>query len=656
MSTIRSSTQIALPNAARASSNGQAHEFIFSPPKAGVNEPVRSRRVWQGVVVIMAAVFIWACYNFVQHGSSYSSKSLMAVIGLLGVCLAATGAAAGAAVGAALWNRNAAVESARLAEVNARLLRERDLLRTIIDNLPDSIYAKDRHGRFVFNNPEHAKNLGVASSADLRGKSDFDFHPRELADQYFADEQKIIATGQSVINQEQLKSRYGDTSGNKRWSIASKVIWRDPGGEILGTVGLTRDIHEFKLMEEALRQSEKKLREVMRRTRCILNFGEVEAPDGWQQHALDAVTPFRWNFPVQNVEGAQEVFALNLPGGKSYQQAWTESRHRDDFAQMNKNSGAALLNNLPFYRNEFRCTDRHGVEHWMQQSVTVEKLAENRWQIFGITTDITELKHHETALRDSEEKLRQFTSQLERSNRELQDFAYVASHDLQEPLRKIVVFGERLKEKCATTLEAEPRDYVERMQKAAARMQTLINDLLTFSRVTTKAAGFSPVNLAEIARDVLDDLEGRIEQVKGRVELGELPVIDAEGLQMRQLIQNLIGNALKFRKPDETPVVKVSARKIIADTGREMCELTVSDNGIGFDEKYLDRIFNVFQRLHSRNEYEGTGMGLAIVRKIAQYHGGDITAKSQPGHGAAFIVTIPVAHPKNGNHQPSEKS
>jgi PAS domain S-box-containing protein len=506
MNTIRSSSHLALPVAARASADGQGAEFIFPPPKSGVANLTMTQLLWLAVVVSMAAGFVWACWNFSQGGSNYSAKSLMAVIGMLGISLAATGVAAGAA----LWNRHAAAEGARLAEANARLLQERDLLRAIINNLPDNIYAKDKQGRFVFNNPAHAKSLGASSPAELKGKSDFDFHPRELAEQFFADEQKIIATGESVINQEQLKSRHNDPSGNKRWSIASKVIWRDSGGEVLGTVGLTRDIHEFKMTQEALHQSE--------------------------------------------------------------------------------------------------------------------------------------------------EKLRQFSAQLERSNRELQDFAYVASHDLQEPLRKIIVFGERLKEKCGAALDAEPRDYVERMQRAATRMQTLINDLLTFSRVTTKANPFVAVNLAEIARDVLDDLEGRIEQVNGRVEVGELPVIDADGLQMRQLIQNLVGNALKFRKPDELPVVKVAARKIPGETGREMCELTVSDNGIGFDEKYLDRIFNVFQRLHSRNEYEGTGMGLAIVRKIAQYHGGDITAKSRPGHGAAFIVTLPATHPRNENNQPTDKS
>ena len=266
----------------------------------------------------------------------------------------------------------------------------------------------------------------------------------------------------------------------------------------------------------------------------------------------------------------------------------------------------------------------------------------------GVKRDITQQNRAEEALRKSNEKLRQFATQLERSNRELQDFAYVTSHYLQEPLRKIVVFGEQLKESNAGKFGPESLDYLDRMQEAAARMQTLINDLLAFSRIITKAQPFTPVNLAEVASDVVEDLEGRIEQVKGRVEVGTLPVIEAEPLQMRQLLQNLIGNALKFRRPDEPPVVKVGAQ-IIPDPDtpeKQLCRLTVSDNCIGFDEKYLDRIFNVFQRLHNRNEYEGTGMGLAIVKKIALYHGGDITAKSKPGEGSTFILTVPVVQPK----------
>jgi len=264
----------------------------------------------------------------------------------------------------------------------------------------------------------------------------------------------------------------------------------------------------------------------------------------------------------------------------------------------------------------------------------------------GIGRDITQQKEAEEALRESEEKLRQSAVQLERSNRELQDFAYVASHDLQEPLRKVTVFSERLREANADKFSPDSLGYLDRMQKATARMQTLINDLLTFSRVTTKSQPFAPVNLAEIAAGVVEDLEGRIEMVKGRVEVGLLPVIDAEPLQMRQLLQNLIGNALKFRRPEEPPVVKVEAQ-IIPDPQnpeKQLCRLTVSDNCIGFEEKYAERIFQVFQRLHTRNEYEGTGMGLAIVRKIALHHGGDIIAKSKPGEGSTFILTVPLSH------------
>jgi light-regulated signal transduction histidine kinase (bacteriophytochrome) len=235
--------------------------------------------------------------------------------------------------------------------------------------------------------------------------------------------------------------------------------------------------------------------------------------------------------------------------------------------------------------------------------------------------------------------------ELARSNRELQDFAYVASHDLQEPLRKIQAFGDRLKTKYGPALTDEGRDYLDRMQKSAHRMHTLINDLLAYSRVATKGQPFTPVDLNQVARDVLSDLEVRAQQSGGQVEMGELPVIEADPLQMRQLLQNLIGNALKFYRPEQAPVVRVTAETV--DDG--FCQIAVADNGIGFDEKYLDRIFTPFQRLHGRNEYEGTGMGLAVCRRIAERHGGAITAQSIPGQGTTFLVTLPLK--QNGDNR-----
>lgn len=248
------------------------------------------------------------------------------------------------------------------------------------------------------------------------------------------------------------------------------------------------------------------------------------------------------------------------------------------------------------------------------------------------------LKQNHLEREKAEQVLKEFTVKLERSNRELQDFASVASHDLQEPLRKIQAFGDRLKTKCMNALEADGKDYLERMLNAAGRMQTLINDLLTFSRITTKAQPFAAVDLTKIAGEVLADLEVRIQQSGGRVEVGALPTIDADPTQMRQLLQNLIGNALKFHKEGIPPVVKLSCPA--SNNGH--CEIRVADNGIVFEEKYLDRIFAVFQRLHGRTTFEGTGIGLAVCRKIVERHGGTITANSQPGEGATFIVTLPT--------------
>ncbi len=243
-------------------------------------------------------------------------------------------------------------------------------------------------------------------------------------------------------------------------------------------------------------------------------------------------------------------------------------------------------------------------------------------------------------LATANERLGAFTRDLERSNRELQDFAFVASHDLQEPLRKIQAFGDRLKGKHGVALGEEGRDYLDRMQAAARRMHTLINDLLTFSRVTSKAQPFVPVDLGKVAQEVLSDLEVRVQETGGRVEIGDLPTIDADPLQMRQLIQNLLGNALKFHRAGVPPVVRMEAT--VTDGATPVCRLNVEDNGIGFDPKYLDRIFTPFQRLHGRTEYEGTGMGLAVCRRIAERHGGGITAESAPGEGARFLVELPL--------------
>jgi PAS domain S-box-containing protein len=268
--------------------------------------------------------------------------------------------------------------------------------------------------------------------------------------------------------------------------------------------------------------------------------------------------------------------------------------------------------------------------------------------IAGMASDITERKA-------MEEEISQYVEELERSNKELEDFAYVSSHDLQEPLRKIQTFSGRLADKFIDKLGEDGRDYLERMNRAATRMRRLLDALLTYSRITTKASPFDPVRIEEIIREAVSNLGGLIEKTGGSVNAEGISLcIEADPIQMLQLLQNLIGNGLKFHRPDVPPVVRIDAQLVQASrkhagvrpVSPKTCRIMVTDNGIGFDAKYLDRVFEPFQRLRGRFEYEGTGMGLAICRKIVERHEGDITAKSNPGEGSTFIVTLPLKQAK----------
>ena len=254
------------------------------------------------------------------------------------------------------------------------------------------------------------------------------------------------------------------------------------------------------------------------------------------------------------------------------------------------------------------------------------------------TASRDDLAHQVAERKKAEARLTQALTTLERSNQALAQFAYVASHDLQEPLRKIRAFGGMLEDECGDQLGVDGHDYMARMLNAAKRMQQLIGDLLALSRITTRGKPFAPVAMGQVLADVLSDLETRIEETGGQVDVSELPTIDADETQMRQLFQNLLGNALKFNREGVPPRIKVRAAEAVDGS----CRVEVADNGIGFDEKYTDRIFGVFQRLHSRSEYEGSGIGLSVCRKIVERHGGVLDVRSTPGEGTVFAVTLPV--------------
>lgn len=244
--------------------------------------------------------------------------------------------------------------------------------------------------------------------------------------------------------------------------------------------------------------------------------------------------------------------------------------------------------------------------------------------------------------------------QLKATNEELDRFAYVASHDLQEPLRKIMIFGDRLANKYNDMLGDDAKEYLHRMRKASERMQMLINNILDFSKFSAESQAFEETNLNRLLDDVLSDLEIEIEKKKAKIVIEELPSLLIIPGQIRQLFQNLLSNSLKFCRKDVVPNVRVYAERVTGNLvspgnginpSEEFCRIHVQDNGIGFDEQYAEKIFVIFQRLHSNHLFEGTGIGLSICKKIVEKHNGFISATSVPEKGATFTITLPIKQP-----------
>ncbi len=298
-----------------------------------------------------------------------------------------------------------------------------------------------------------------------------------------------------------------------------------------------------------------------------------------------------------------------------------------------------VMNGIPF-AIEKRYMRPDGTHIWVRNHVSLvrEKEGVVPQAVLAISQDITDRKEAEMALEAAQARLKKYTAKLERSNKELEHFAMIASHDLQEPLRKVILFSEHLRTILENQLTDEAQDDIERLQRATRRMQNLIDDLLDLSRVTRKGKSFQKTELASIMKEVTAELHFALKESGGRIELGPMMTIDADPGQMHQLLECLIDNALKFHREGCPPVIKVSAQPLDS----QYCQLTVEDNGIGIKSEYQERIFDTFTRLHGKNTYPGTGIGLAIVKKIAERHNGTVKVESLPDQGSNFIVTLPI--------------
>jgi PAS domain S-box-containing protein len=497
-----------------------------------------------------------------------------------------------------------------------------DRYRTLVLALAQLIWTSDPQGEMVGEQASWAAYTGQTPE-QYRGRGWLDaVHPDDRAQNQDTWD-RAVASRTPCEYEHRLRRHDG---AYRYFAVRAVPVFTDDG-TIREWAGIHSDITQRKLTEHSLREGERRFREL-----------------------ADAMPQIVWG---ARADGHFDYYNrrwyefTGRPEGPSGDASWADVVHPDDQKDALARWHSAIKTGQA-YEIEYRLRKKEGDYRWyLTRALPVRNDSDSIMRWFGTCTDIDERKRTEDQLRASTVKLLQ-------SNRELEDFAAVASHDLQEPLRKIHSFVGCLRDEQASVLNAEGRNYLDRIQSASARMTTLVADLLEFSRVSSKGKALIPVNLDDVIKGVVSDLEGRLAETGGRVEVGALPTVASDALQMRQLLQNLIGNGLKFHKKGEAPVVRVDAEIIegLDADGRTQpggaCRLSVTDNGIGFDEKYLDRVFTIFQRLHGRGDYEGTGIGLAICRRIVERHGGTITARSKPGHGATFIVTMPLQQ-RNGS-------
>lgn len=557
---------------------------------------------------------------------------------------------------------------ARLAESTLSLEREKELLYSIMDGTRNShLVYLDRDLNFVRVNEVYASRCGYRPE-EMVGKNHFALYPNEENERIFG---KVRDTGIPVeYHDKPFVFPDHPERGITYWDWTLSPV-KDDAGDVQGLVFSLIETTERKRAEEALRESQTRFKllsetagrllasenprgivtelchQVMEHLNCDVFFNYLVDDrigklclNAWAGISEETARKIEWLDYGEGICGtaAQHATRVVVEDILNTTDASAEMVRRcglQAYACHPLVSGGQVIGTLAFGTRTRTSISERDLS-LMQTVGSQVAVALERIRLIGeLQRSRDEL---EMRVQSRTAELLAANRALEQSNRDLEDFAHVASHDLQEPLRKIQTFSDRFVTGYRESLDDKGRDYLERMMRAAGRMQDLVQDLVSYSRITSKPAPAARFNLKDAVVEAAMDLEMLLEETGGHIEVSELPEVEADRVQMRQLFQNLIGNGLKYHGA-EPPVVRIRNR---SPSSGAFCEIHVTDNGIGFKEDYLNKIFKPFQRLHGRNApYQGTGMGLAICRRIVDRHGGSISAESRPGAGATFIVRLP---------------
>lgn len=469
----------------------------------------------------------------------------------------------------------------------------------MLDLLPVPIFWKDRAGIYRGCNRAFAEMMNCAPDAMI-GKGVYDVCPPDLAAKYHAMDEELMTAGPDAV--QRYEWNLASKSGTLRTVQFHKANLLDGDGKVAGLIGMCLDISELRRLERQFSTVFKACPDPITITeRATGRYVEVNdaffSATGWTREEALGRTSLELGIWV-DAEDRKALLAVLEPHGRL-------SNFETRFRRKDGSIFTALVS--------VETTMLDGVECMILNA-----------------RDITDRKHEEVLLRQTAEE-------LHRSNADLERFAYVAAHDLQEPCRTICSFAQLLERRCGDQLGGEGREYLAFVSTGAQRMRDLIHGLLRYSRVDRNTLRLDPVDLGLVLQSALADLGDAVAKTGATVSSGELPMVRGDAVQLRQVFVNLIGNALKFQPQGQHPEVSVSAS--VADG---QCEVVIRDNGIGIDPQYADEVFGMFRRLHGGNAYPGTGIGLALVKRIVEAHGGRIWFDSAPGQGCAFHIALPV--------------